>query len=162
GALLLVIVQPGLARTNGSSRARYRLTRRAGCGKNLRHLTANGATREVHLPQAVLRRHVTLGEEQVLQICRGDVRNAVRIAHDRNWRLQSSHADAAIELRQGRASAVIKPQEGQGTGNNGEQEEPENGPEQNANKPFTRGRCSNTCSHGPRFYGNGNKDHNRR
>ena len=124
GALLLVIVHPGLARTHSGRGARNRLRRRAGRGKNLRHLTAHRATRKVHLPQAVLRRHVALGEEQVFQLGRGNVRHAVRIAHHRDWRLQSSHADGAVELRQGRARAVIKPEERQSPGNNHQQQDP--------------------------------------
>ena len=149
GALLLVIVHPGLARTHSSSGARNRLRRRAGRRKNLRHLTAYRATREVHLPQAVLRRHVALGEEQVFELCCGNVRHAVRIADHRNGRLQSSHADGAIELRQGRARAVIKPEERESPGNDHKQQDPENDLERDAEKTFARSRSSNTCSHGP-------------
>ena len=123
-ALLLVIVHPRLARTHSGSRARNWLWRRAGRGKNLRHLPTHSATRKVHLPQAVLRRHIALGEEQIFQACCGNMRHAVRVSDDRDWRLQAGHDDCAIELRQGRARAVIKPEKCQSPGNENQQQDP--------------------------------------
>ena len=99
-ALLLVIVHPALARARRAGASRNRLRRRAAGGKNFSHLAAYGAPRQVHLPEPVLRRNITLGKEEVLKTGGGDMRDALRVPQDGDRRLQARERDRAIELRQ--------------------------------------------------------------
>jgi hypothetical protein len=59
-----------------------------------------GAAEGVHLPEAVLRGDVALGEEQVVECGGVDGRDALRVAGDGDRRGKPGDVDRAIELRQ--------------------------------------------------------------
>ena len=68
--------------------------------KNFRKLATRDASQQIHLPQPVLRHHVTLRLRHVFDGTRANMRHAPLIAlHDHIF-LQSLERDVAVELRQ--------------------------------------------------------------
>ena len=59
-----------------------------------------GVAVELHLPPAILRLRVALGEEQVVRRAGVDVRNTIGVAQDFDGSIQPGHADRTAGLRQ--------------------------------------------------------------
>jgi hypothetical protein len=69
-------------------------------------LTACGAAKEIHLPEAILRHDVALGFREVFYGCGADVRDAPVITFDGDFLAETGEGSAPIDLRQ---RAVDKP-----------------------------------------------------
>ena len=59
-----------------------------------------GTPVHVHLPESVLRLHVSLREEQVVDVPRVDVRHAPSVANDLDAVAQAAERDASVDLRE--------------------------------------------------------------
>ena len=88
------------------------------------YFTRSHAAGHVHLPQAVLRRNVTLRLEQVVKICGFDVRNSMAVAADCDRSGETRQMNLAIQLRKRDAHGVLEPPSaGQGSDSNQEDED---------------------------------------
>ena len=63
----------------------------------------------VHLPQPVLSRHITLGEEQILEGLGAEVWRAVGVAQDLDGASKPGQAQRSVELRQAGVAPPVKP-----------------------------------------------------
>ena len=54
--------------------------------ENFRQLSGDEPAAQIHLPQAVLGRHVPLGKEQIFEGLRAQVRNSALVAENLHWR----------------------------------------------------------------------------
>src|SRR4029077_12555206 len=88
-----------LGRACEPDRANELVRLEAGVTEDLGELAAPGATEEIELEQAVLRRRVSLKEEQVVRRVRVDVRDAVAVADDLAALVEAEEAVVAVERR---------------------------------------------------------------
>ena len=77
--------------------------------QNLRRLAACHAASHIHLPEPVLRGHIALGKEQIVEIGRLNVRDAMLVSPHHDRRGQARRRNAAVELRQRGAHLVLQP-----------------------------------------------------
>ena len=77
--------------------------------ENHSQIAGGEAARHVHLPEPLLRGDVTLGEEEVVEVGRGDGRNAQRVASHHHRLGESGKLDGAVFLRQRGAHRAVKP-----------------------------------------------------
>src|SRR5262245_2188796 len=63
------------------------------------HFSGSKASHDVHLPEAVLRRDVALGEKEVVETFRANRRDATGVADDCHRRRESAHGKSTVELR---------------------------------------------------------------
>ena len=76
--------------------------------QNLREFAAAEAAHHVHLPQAVLRRDISLGEEKVFQRRRFDGRHAVAVARHGDRRGEARRPVTVRPVGKGRVGDVIR------------------------------------------------------
>ena len=67
------------------------------------------AAEDIHLPEAVLRGDEALSDKEVVERGGTDVRDAVVVAPDGDWRGEAGEGDGSIELRQRIAHGLAKP-----------------------------------------------------
>lgn len=67
--------------------------------ENLSEFSLRQPAAQIHLPQAVLRGHITLREEEVVDRLRADVRNATRIAQNLDTTGEPGQSAGPFELR---------------------------------------------------------------
>src|SRR5580704_19247826 len=77
--------------------------------KDYSEITGGEAARHVHLPKTLLRRHVSLGEEKVVEVGSRDGRDTQRVAAHNHWLRESGQMNGAVYLRQRRLHGAIKP-----------------------------------------------------
>src|SRR5438105_4768826 len=77
--------------------------------ENLGEFTRSRTPNDVHLPQTVLSGHITLREEEVVEIGGFDGGNAVSVADGRHWSGDSGDTQFAVELGQGRTRHPVEP-----------------------------------------------------
>src|ERR1700674_520420 len=77
--------------------------------EHFRQLSRCKTPHSIHLEQSVLRRHVTLGEKEIIEVGSIDCGHAVAIANDRHWRRESHHPEPAVQLGQSRPCHGINP-----------------------------------------------------
>jgi len=75
--------------------------------ENRGKLARGVAAQELHLPQAVLRRHIPLRKHQVLDRAGVDVRDAARVALHRHRRTKAIDRQRAVELWQRLAHGLL-------------------------------------------------------
>jgi len=66
--------------------------------EDFRQLAGGGATKHVHLPKAILRHHIALGEVEILFVLGADMRNAADITHHSHFVLQAGDLNLAVNL----------------------------------------------------------------
>ena len=71
-----------------------------GLAEHLGQPTRTGATLKLHLPQAILRVDVALGEEEVVLVLGVDVRHAPPVAQDLDGACEARDLHAALSGRQ--------------------------------------------------------------
>ena len=77
--------------------------------QKLRRLARRHPPRHIHLPQPVLRRHIALRLEKIIEIRRFNVWNPMPVASDRNRNLQSRQLQLPIKLRKRHMHRVLQP-----------------------------------------------------
>src|SRR3989442_8591182 len=80
-----------------------------GLTEDFGELTLHKTPAHVHLPQPVLSRHITLGEEQILEGLGADVWRAVGVAQDLDGASKPGQAQRSVELRQAGVAPPVKP-----------------------------------------------------
>ena len=107
--------------------------------EDLREPAAGGAALELHLPQAILRMHIPLGEEQVrCRLCR-DVRHAPAVTDHLDRATQRRNARMPLDLRQRAAQHGIRADAGSSGGDaEGDAGELANGASWHINLPVSR------------------------
>ena len=106
--------------------------------EHLGQFSGGEAPHSIHLEQSVLRGHVTLREEKIIEIGSVDGGRSVVIANDRHWRRESRHCERAIQLGQSRTCHRIKP--GADTQPTTSKNHDQDNSNDNASKPETRTR----------------------
>jgi len=76
--------------------------------QDFRQATLAGASPDLHLPEAILRGDVTLGEEEIVGRSRVNVRNAPAVADHLHVAAKSRDADVAVHLSEGASEQVIE------------------------------------------------------
>ena len=75
--------------------------------EDLREFTGGVAAKDIHLEEAVLRGDKTLGEDEVVEGSGADVRDAARVALDRDRSREARQGEGSINLRERRDEGVV-------------------------------------------------------
>jgi hypothetical protein len=76
--------------------------------KHFCQLTGGVAASHVHLPQAILCRHVALGKKQIFKRCGRDIRDTLGIAGHCDRGLQAREGETPVNLRKSGVRSGIK------------------------------------------------------
>ena len=80
-----------------------------GGAEDLGHVAGDEAAEGVHLPEAVLRGDVALGDDEVVEGGGVDVGDAVGIALDGDGSGEAGDGECAVKLREGVAQGLVRP-----------------------------------------------------
>lgn len=75
--------------------------------EDLREFTGGVAAKDIHLEEAVLRGDKTLGEDEVVEGSRADVRDAVCVALDGDGSREARQGEGSINLRERGDEGVV-------------------------------------------------------
>ena len=74
------------------------VVREQGCAGDFCEVAGDVAAEGAHLPEAVLRCNVALGDDEVVEVCCADVGNAVSVALYGDWSGEAGDGEVAVEL----------------------------------------------------------------
>ena len=80
-----------------------------GIAKKFGHFAGGEAPHHVHLPQTILRGHISLRKKEVVEICGLDCGYAMTVANDSDPGGEARNFQASVQLGQGRARHGIEP-----------------------------------------------------
>ena len=99
---------------------------------DLRQLAVGVATEGVHLPQPVLRGHVSLSHEQIILTGSLDVGHAVGVAADEHGRREPGEMHISIQHRQRGPGSRAQPQHARARSDQQQSQQSAHGPEENS------------------------------